>query len=192
MRHFLPSLCLWVVFAAACCAAFQVAEGVKSGLQPGEQIPGAFHSLNINGAHAGNPHCLICEYGLDPVVLIFARESANAGEPLTNLLRKLDEAMGRYQAVHGMIVFLSDDFAKVQSRQRVITDLENFAKDLKNVVVSVDGPAGPDKYKINEKAEISVLMYRKHKVVENLVFSKGKLTDKEIATVLAAVDKLAK
>jgi hypothetical protein len=32
---------------------------LKSGLQPGEKLPGPFHPLNITGAKAGQKHCLV-------------------------------------------------------------------------------------------------------------------------------------
>jgi hypothetical protein len=35
------------------------AEDFKSGLQPGEHLPGLFHPLNVTGSSAGNKACLI-------------------------------------------------------------------------------------------------------------------------------------
>lgn len=32
---------------------------IKSGLQPGDKIPGPFHPLNVNGSRAGQKNCLI-------------------------------------------------------------------------------------------------------------------------------------
>ena len=40
-------------------AAGAGAAEIKSGLQPGEKIPGPFHPLNITGAKAGQKHCLV-------------------------------------------------------------------------------------------------------------------------------------
>ena len=34
-------------------------EALKSGPQPGERIPGAFHPTNVTGAQAGKKHCLV-------------------------------------------------------------------------------------------------------------------------------------
>ena len=41
-------------------------EAVKSGPQTGEQVPGPFHPLNINGASAGQKNCLYCQNGTNP------------------------------------------------------------------------------------------------------------------------------
>jgi hypothetical protein len=35
------------------------AEEIKSGLQPGDKLPGPFHPLNINGSSAGKKSCLV-------------------------------------------------------------------------------------------------------------------------------------
>lgn len=35
------------------------AEEIKSGLQPGEKLPGPFHPLNITGSKAGQKNCLV-------------------------------------------------------------------------------------------------------------------------------------
>jgi hypothetical protein len=40
-------------------AGYGFAAEVKSGPQAGEQLPGPFHPLNINGSAAGNKQCLV-------------------------------------------------------------------------------------------------------------------------------------
>jgi hypothetical protein len=35
------------------------ADGLKSGPQPGQNIPGAFHPLNVTGDDAGTKRCLV-------------------------------------------------------------------------------------------------------------------------------------
>src|SRR5205085_8843679 len=76
-----------------CSASVPAAEELKSGPQAGNYIPGPFHYLNLNGAHAGNPHCLVCEYGLLPVVTVFVRESGETNRQVEDFLQKLDEAV---------------------------------------------------------------------------------------------------
>src|SRR5262245_39680118 len=46
---------------------------VKSGPQVGDDLAGPFHPLNVNGKKAGEKHCLYCENGDRPVVMVFAR-----------------------------------------------------------------------------------------------------------------------
>lgn len=44
--------------ALLACSAF-AAETLKSGPQPGDNVPGPFHVLNINGDAAGKKNCQI-------------------------------------------------------------------------------------------------------------------------------------
>jgi hypothetical protein len=193
MRYFIAlvlSLSLLIVSRAP---AYQAEAGLKSGPQVGESIPGPFHFYNVNGAYTGNPHCLVCEYGLRPVAVVFARSVPESGKPLDNLLKKLDETVGKNQAseFRGFATFLSPDFTGDDTRKTLVQSLENVAKDLKNLILSVGGPDGPEKYNINKDAEVTVLLYRNHKVAANFAFEKDKLTDKDVAAIVAAFGKMA-
>src|SRR5471032_886936 len=89
-------------------------ESFQSGLKVGESLPGPFDALNINGKKGKDrQHCLVCEFALNPVVAVFARESADAKDsPLTLLLAKLDETVGRHTddpALGSFAIFLSPD-----------------------------------------------------------------------------------
>src|SRR4051812_47470246 len=52
---------LSVLACAAGLVLAAVANGaeIKSGLQPGDKIPGPFHPLNVNGSRAGQKNCLV-------------------------------------------------------------------------------------------------------------------------------------
>src|SRR5262245_23382983 len=77
-------------------AAFLVAQGegqLASGPKAGALIPGSFECFNVNGPAKDRPHCLVCQFALDPSVLIFAREPAEGKDAAFNeLVKKLDEA----------------------------------------------------------------------------------------------------
>jgi len=165
---------------------------MKSGPQAGEMIPGPFHYLNINGAHAGNPHCLVCEFGLRPAVLIFVRETASDKSPLAGLLQKLDATVDRNKnaELRAGVVVLSDDFANENTRKDLITKWENLAKDLKHVLIAAAGPAGPQDYKINKDADVTLVLYQQHKVVASFAFGKDQLGDKDASAIMAVVNKM--
>src|SRR5262249_8806910 len=95
MRHVIGAILAMIVVLTASRGACSAA--LESGPQAGEMIPGPFHYPNINGVHAGNPHCLVCEFGLRPAVLIFVREMASDKSPLAGLLQKLDATIERYK-----------------------------------------------------------------------------------------------
>jgi hypothetical protein len=192
MRHAIATVLTVSLVWTASCGVLSAAEQLKSGPQPGETIPGPFHYLNVNGAHAGNPHCLVCEFGLRPAALVFARESPADKSPLAVLLQKLDEAVERYKnaELRAGVVVLNDDFAKAETRKDLVRKWETSAKDLKHVVIAVDGQAGPKEYKIDKDADVTVVLYNQHKVVANFAFAKDKLTDKDVTAIMAAVNKM--
>jgi hypothetical protein len=207
---------LWVSTVCFGCFALaanalQVPDEIKSGPQANELIPGPFHYLNINGPHAGSPHCLVSEFGLRPTVAVFTHEAPEPGKPLGVLLQKLDAATAKHQeqSLRSFAVFLSDNYRtsdlrrfvvfpndeaakEEQDRKDLIGRLEKFATelDLKNLVLSVGPSAGPEKYNINKDAEVTVLLYDKLKVMENYSLPKGKLNERYINSILASVEQM--
>jgi len=184
--RFLAIFALIVLLFGSLLAYSQEAQ--KSGPQPGEFLPGPFHPLNLNGSHAANLHCLVCEYGLAPVVLVFTRDLSKAAA----LLQKLDETVAPQQRVglKSFAVVLSEDFGKEQNQKEVVQAREMNASELKNVVLAVVGPTGPEKYNITKDADVTVILYKKLKVVSNFALAKDKLGEKEIAAILAATQKM--
>ena len=64
----------------------------NSGPQPGQEIPGPFQPFNATGKRQGKFHCLVCEHGLDPTVMIFA-PAAEPGAPFLKLLGSYPAAL---------------------------------------------------------------------------------------------------
>jgi hypothetical protein len=159
-------------------------EPLKAGLQPGEHLPGIFEPLNVNGEFAGQKHCLVCENGLNPVVMIFARD---VNDPLVRLVGKLDAAATthRKQELGSFVVFLNE-------REGMDKQLAETAKKsaLKHVVLSIDDPAGPEDFKVTKDADVIVVLYVKHEVKANHAFRKGELNDKAIEKILADLPKI--
>lgn len=160
------------------------AEPFRAGLQPGDRIPGAFHPLNINGPNAGKEHCLVCENGLNPVVMIFARE-LNA--PLQKLLDQVDAQTAKLKdhEVGCFVVFMNET-------EEFKTRLEKLAKDraFKHMVLSVFSVDGLDGFNIVPEGDIIVVLYREHKVRVNHAFKKGEFNEKAVATIVADIPKI--
>ena len=82
---------LLLAVPAAGLAADPPADGkadAKSTLTPGSNLPGTILPYNVTGPYKGRFHCLISDYGLEPVVLIFARD-LEATPALKDLLESL-------------------------------------------------------------------------------------------------------
>jgi hypothetical protein len=174
--------CLVLDFAAG--PAICKAENLKSGLQPGEKITTIFAPINVTGEHAGQPHCLVCENGLNPVVMIFARE---VHQPLLDLLSKIDEATGKSggREMGSFVVFLSD-------KEGLAEELGGVAKKraFKHVVLSVDPPAGPEGFSVSKEADVTVVLYCEFEVKANHAFRKGELNAAASERILADLPKI--
>jgi len=171
-----------LIFVAASVA--MAGSPVRSGLQPGEKITTIFEPLNVTGEHAGEPYCLICENGLAPVAMLFARE---VNEPLLKLLAKIDEATGknRDQQMGSFVVFLSN---KEGLQEQLATEAKK--RGLKHIILSIDQPAGPEGFKISPEAELTVVFYREHVVKANHAFRRGEFVDGADEPVLADLPKI--
>lgn len=166
-------------------SSIHAAEVVKSGPQVEEKVPGPFHPLNVTGESAGQRSCLFCSNGDNPVAVIFAR---NPEESLTKLIKKIDEATGKNSSamMGSYVVFLSDS-QDLEGKLKAMATKEK----VKNTVLSIDNPAGPEKYNISKDADITVLLYTGRVVKANYAF-KGTLKDADIEKITGDISKIIK
>jgi hypothetical protein len=171
------------VFLALCVTAVS-AEALKSGLQVGEKIPGPFSPMLVTGTHAGQKRSLVARHGTHPVAMVFARD---VSAPLLRLIKKLDEATAAHAAdeMGSFVVFCNED-EPLEAKLRELAEKEK----LKNIVLCIDGVAGPERYKIARDADVTVVLYVKHKVEVNRAFRKGELTEKDAEKIAADVAKI--
>lgn len=180
------------VFAVAVLGLALVVGGVtaggavKSGPQAGELLAGPFHPLNVTGENAGKKHCLYCQHGPAPVAMIFARQPS---EQLTNLIKKIDAETGKNAKAEmgSFVVFLSN---KEDLQQQLKTLAEK--NSIKNTVLSIDTPAGPDGYNVAKEADVTVVLYRNAKVVSNFSYRAGQLDTKGIEQIVNDIPKILK
>lgn len=185
IKEFLMKVRMLVAAVAAVVLSLPVmAEDLKSGPQTGDKVPGPFHPLNVTGEHKGEKYCLFCSNGENPVAMVFARESSDA---LAKLVKKIDEATlkNKDKEMGSFVVFLSD----ADGLDKKLAEMASKAK-IEKTVLSIDNPAGPDKYKVAADADITVVLYVDRKVKANYAFKKGELKDADIEKVLADVSKI--
>jgi hypothetical protein len=176
-------------FAMALCVTVAIAADkatVTSGPQVGEKLAGPFHPLNVNGKAAGEKNCLYCSNGSNPVAMVFARECSPA---LKTLVKKLDAACSKNSGCNmgSFVVFCSKD-------EGLESKLKTMAKEtnLKNVVLSIDNPAGPKGYKVSQDADVTVVLYVDRTCKANFTFKKGQMKEKDADAVIAALPKITK
>lgn len=174
-------------------------------------VPAPFECLNINGKAKGRPHCLICKFGLAPVVLVFTKEPEEGKDgPLNELLDQL----GKLTAVTDFeerefsvgVVFLSPDaldssnnageedveklVKEAVNRDKLIKRLEERAKpfkkddDAERVIVGAYKLEGPEKYKLDPKMEQTIYFYDRMKVVDTWSFEPGALDAKDVEKIV--------
>jgi hypothetical protein len=118
--------------------------------------------------------------------MIFAREVTG---PLTSLVKKIDAetVKNSNKKMGSFIVFLSD-------KEGLDKELKDFAKkqNIKELVFTVDNVAGPEAYKVDKDADITVVLYYKQKVEANYAFRKGELNDQKIDQIVKDVSKIIK
>jgi hypothetical protein len=157
---------------------------VKSGPQVGQEVPGPFHPLNINGKAAGKKNCLYCANAGNPVAVVFAREMT---PEVAKLIKQLDAATVKNsgKSMGSYAVFMSDS----EGLTKQLEGLADKAK-LEKLVLSVDNPAGPKAYNISKDAAVTVLLYNEFVVRANHAYKTGELNEAAIKTIVNDVSKI--
>jgi hypothetical protein len=116
--------------------------------------------------------------------MIFAREIS---DPLTSLVKKIDAATAKNSdcRMGSFIVFCSDS----EGLEEKLKDLAKKEK-LEHIILTIDNPQGPQRYKIAKEADITVVLYKQQKVKSNFAFKKGVLEDKDIDKIVADIKKI--
>jgi hypothetical protein len=189
MRYLLPTVLSLTAGLLLTAIPARAADEPKPGTQVGNVIPGPFQPFNVTGPRKGKFHCLVCDYGLKPVVMIFTREPGKADTPLGKLAKGVDDAIAKDPTgtLRGFVVLLTDDERADVSKK--LTEWAEAGK-LKDVVLSTFASPGPSDYNLDKDNEILVVLYYKLKVVKSYPFKKGDLTDKAVETILADIEKL--
>ncbi len=175
--------------ASAVVARAAESKDLKSGPQVGEEV-GAFEVVKA----AGNPHdgvkvgeelCYRCKLGSRPVVMVFAR---TPDEKLAKLIKELDKVVADHSdqkmgAFVNLIGHKEEAAKKAAEKLAEKAGASNIA-----IVVPKDQPNGPEDYKINPKAEVTVLIYKEGKVAANHALDS--LDEKSAKSILTDTSKI--
>jgi hypothetical protein len=172
--------CLGVIFIATVANA---AEPVKSGPQAGAKVPGPFEPFNVTGTNAGEECCLFCKFGVDPTVMVFAKDLS---EPLTGLVKRLDELNVKYKKADlGTCAIFCDKGTRLRGHLKTLADKQGF-KEI--ILATMEQP--PKAYAINNDADVTVIVYVGAAVKANHAFRKGELDAKAIDAITSDVEKM--
>ena len=161
------------------------AKQLKSGLKPGD-APDAFNVFDVTGPNRGTTLCYRCAYGDLPTVTVFTRE---INEEVTELIKGIEGSVAKNkdERMSAFVIYLSDDPDAAEDQ---LTKLAKKHK-IKNVpLTTYDGIIGPESYKINEDANLSVMMWVDSEVKVSTAFGKGKLGKKNVEKLLKSAKKI--
>ena len=117
--------------------------------------------------------------------MIFARE---VSEPLTSLVRKLDEATAKNSKnkMGSFVVFLNND------KKATAKELEALAQKehIDNTVLAVFKAAGPTDYDVSPDADVTVVLYVDMTVKVNHAYRKGDLKDQDVGQIVQELSKI--
>lgn len=117
------------------------------------------------------------------MVCVFTRKTS---EPLASLVKQIDEKIAGNKALKSFVVVLGQSPDKGREELRKLA----HEKGISNIPLTMYGePGGPPDYELSRDADVTVLMWKRHKVAVNHAF-KGELTDKDIGAVVADIPKL--
>lgn len=171
---------------ALATAQFSLAADIKSGLQI-DDYPAAFNVTDITGPSAGEKLCYRCQYGARPVVSIFVRQM---DENTAKLVKEVDAIVAKNSEDKKMAAFvtvLSDD----PDAQEAALKKAAEEQKIKHTPLTVfENAVGPAKYKINEKASVTVMMWVDSNVKVNYAFADGELNAEAISKVVKDTEKI--
>ncbi|GAB5405496.1 MAG: hypothetical protein Aurels2KO_37270 [Aureliella sp.] len=162
---------------------------VKSGLQAGKSL-GAFDVVKCAGEEAdnvplGDKLCYRCRNGSRPQVMVFTKST---GKQVTELVKQLDQHIAKFEdeQLRAFVNVLGDSKS---SAEKSVKELAKSAKT-KSVpyVVPVEFENGPENYALNPKAEVTIIVGNKSKVVANFAYASADKVD--IKAVVGSVKKM--
>ena len=173
----------FAAFAAVLVASagFVIAGEIQSGLEKGSAVP-PFYVKDVTGpAKDGDELCYRCRYGAQPVVSIFTKEMT---EEVAQLSKELDNviAKNRDSKMAGFVVVMSDSPEKAAASLPKIAETHKISQMPLTTFNGTDGPKG---YKINSKADVTVMMWVEGKVKVSQGMSLSDLNKDSIAKLVS-------
>jgi hypothetical protein len=114
--------------------------------------------------------------------VVFARK---IDDSLTSLVKKLDKACEEKKICSFVVLMTDDESAEDQLKK--LADKTG----LKKTVLAMDNVAGPPAYHIAKDADVTVLLYNKHKVEANHAFRKGEFNSQAVEAVVKDLSKIS-
>ncbi len=152
---------------------------------------GAFYVTKIAGASdddvaIGQELCYRCRYGSRPIVMVFARQT---NDGVVKLVQQLDLAIekNKKEQLRGLVTMLGTDAVKLKDRAEQIATKTG----IKHIPIAVakENVSGPANYKLNQSADVTVVMACDSRVISSKTYTAQKLN---VAKIMADVNTMLK
>ena len=117
------------------------------------------------------------------MVCVFARKTS---EPLASLVKQIDKKIGENKSLKSFVVIMTKDGEGTRDALKKLAEEAGVKSVPLTMIGEKDGP--PD-YEISTESDITVLMWKQHRVKVNHGY-KGELTDKDVETIVSDIPKL--
>lgn len=183
-RLFLGSVLTAALLAGVAIAA----EAEPTGLKQGDPI-GAFYVTKVAGAEddgvkTGQELCYRCKYGQRPMVMVFARKNS---DKLSKLVSDLDRAIAKHDdaQLRAFVTVVGEDQSKLKDSAKEIAQAAEAKKV--PVAVAADSQNGPASYRLDPKADVTVILANESQVVASHTFQADGI---DSSAVLKEVEKM--
>lgn len=161
-----------LAFALVLSLACGVATAADDSLKEGESI-GVFYVTKVAGAvddgvEPGDDICYRCRYGSQPMVMVFARDTAGK---VPELIKQLEAAVldNEEAKLKGLLTLMGEDMLSLKTDAKEIAE----AAEVKMVpiVIAKETKTGPLNYKLSSAAEVTIVLAKDSQVVSTHVFA---------------------
>ena len=127
------------------------------------------------------------------MVAIFTRSIT---DDLTSLVKQIDELVAKNEEkkMASFVILLSNDADVDEAKLNTLAEKAGIktGKEANVPLTIFDGIAGPEKYKIAEEAEVTVLLWKGQTAVVNHAFAKGKLDKAGVKKIVESTSEILK
>lgn len=179
-----------VLLPALLAAAGEIAESrkppLKSGLKPGDEV-GSFYTRAVTGPLMNRSVCYVCRNGQRPVVMILLRRIDPELKPL---MQRVDRLVDRNRAIglRGFGVLIGDDSRQATSAVQTFAFDNRISLPLTIAGETVAAAGNPN---VSREAAVTVVLYRKLKVVQSWSFRHGELRPVAVKAIAKRIERFA-
>ena len=158
---------------------------IESGRAIGQPVP-SFYVRAVTGPLRNKSVCYVCRNGSRPCVMVLFRETSPL---LGTLLKEIDKVVDRNRAkgLRSFGVLISPEPGRAISRLQTMAFNQKITLPLS---VATDVVGSPSCQNIHKQAEVTVVLYRRQKVVDRFGFRSKELTTAGTTQVLARIKRL--